>query len=235
MALKVIGAGFGRTGTLSLKTALEKLGYVKTHHMLEVFPSAKQVRLWNGIGKGETPDWDAVFEGYQACVDFPASAHYKALLAHYPDAKVILTVRDVDKWYLSTKRTIYRFGAIIPKWARLLIPRIGKIYSLSEGNIWTRVFDGRFEDEAHAKQVFLDHAKDVEASVPPEKLLIFEVAQGWEPLCKFLDVPIPEEAFPRLNDTASMRRMQTIMQIAFTAIPLLIAAIIFYALYTVIS
>jgi len=218
-----------------LKTALEKLGYVKTHHMLEVFPSAKQVRIWNDIGNGIAPDWDAVFDGYQACVDFPASSYYKALLAHYPDAKVILTVRDVDKWYLSTKRTIYRFGAIIPKWARWLIPRIGKIYSLSEGNIWNRVFDGRFEDEAYAKQVFRDHTEEVKATIPPEKLLVFEVAQGWEPLCTFLDVPIPDDPFPRLNDTASMHRMQTVMQIIFTAVPILIAVAIFYALYAAIN
>lgn len=235
MALKVIGAGFGRTGTLSLKSALEKLGFIKTHHMLEVLPNAKQVKLWYDIGNGVPPDWESVFEGYQACVDFPASAYYQELLSHYPDAKVILTVRDVDKWYLSTQRTIYRFGTIIPKWPRLLIPRIGKIYSLSEGNIWNRVFDGRFEDEAYAKQVFLDHIDEVKANVPAEKLLVFDVAQGWEPLCAFLDLPVPDEPFPRLNDTRSMRRAQNVMQIVFMAVPALLAAAIAYGLYAVLS
>jgi hypothetical protein len=221
MGLKVIGAGFGRTGTLSLKHALETLGFTKTHHMMEVFPSAKQINHWHAIGNGEKPDWDTVFEGYQACVDFPAATYYKDLMAHYPDAKVILTVRDADRWYDSTRNTIFRFGAIIPKWVRILVPRAGKIYKMSEGNIWTRVFKDRFEDEAFAKSVFVNYVEQVKRDVPEEKLLVFNVKQGWEPLCSFLGTTVPGEAFPHLNDTASMRRVQAIMQIVFTAIPVL--------------
>lgn len=235
MALKVIGAGFGRTGTLSLKAALEKLGFVKTHHMLEVIPNSKQVNYWYEIGEGGKPDWDSVFEGFEACVDFPASSYYKELLAHYPDAKVILTVRDADKWYQSTINTIYRFGTITPKWARALFPRIRKTQSLADNNVWRRVFDDRFEDEDYAKQVFHDHTAEVKASVPSEKLLVFEVAQGWEPLCAFLEVPVPDEPFPRLNDTASMRRVQNIMLVAFTAVPILVAVGGLYGLYAILT
>jgi hypothetical protein len=231
MALKIIGAGFGRTGTLSLKVALEKLGYDKTHHMEEVLTNGGQVRLWHDIGAGKTPDWDHVFEGCQACVDFPASTYYKELFAHYPDAKVVLTVRDVDRWYQSTFDTIYRFRSIYAKWARALIPAVRKRYELVESTVWDRVFDGRFEDKTYAKQVFLDYIEDVKNHIPKDRLLVFEVAEGWEPLCEFLGLPVPGDPFPRLNDTATMRRMQNIMQAVFTAIPLLVFGGLAYGIY----
>ena len=235
MGLKVIGAGFGRTGTLSLKAALEILGFMKTHHMLEVLPSSKQTNLWYDIGKGLPPDWDEVFEGYQACVDFPASSYYKELQAHYPDAKVILTIRDVDKWYNSTLNTIYRLANIVPKWVRILIPRVHKSHELAQGNVWNKIFEGRFEDEAYAKQVFLNHIAAVEANVSEDKLLIFEVSQGWEPLCTFLDVPVPDRPFPRLNDTASVQRALTLMRTLFITVPVILVAGIAYAIYAAFS
>ncbi|MEO1029694.1 MAG: sulfotransferase family protein [Pseudomonadota bacterium] len=135
MALKVIGAGFGRTGTLSMKAALEQLGYVKTHHMLEVMPSKDQRKHWLAIAQGERVDWDEVFEGFEASVDFPSSTYYTELLEKYPEAKVILTVRDPDKWYVSASNTIYAIGKAIPGWARKVFPPIrdNKTSSLSSG------------------------------------------------------------------------------------------------------
>ncbi len=231
MPLKIIGAGFGRTGTLSLKAALEQLGYVKTHHMLEVLSSSNQTKLWNAIGNGEAPNWDFVFDGFEACVDFPASPYYKELMAHFPDAKIILTVRDVDKWYKSTSRTIYRLSTIIPKWARVLIPKVGNMHNLAQRNVWQKVFNGRFDDEDYAKTIFQNHIQEVKAIVPSEKLLVFEVSQGWEPLCAFLELPVPDGPFPHLNDSARMLRIQKYLQFAFTIIPMLLILVILAGLY----
>ena len=99
MTLEVIGAGYGRTGTLSLKIALETLGYNKTHHMVEVLPDAQQLEEWHAISLGGTPNWEQLFEGYSACVDFPSSAYWRELAQHYPSAKIILTTRSFESWY----------------------------------------------------------------------------------------------------------------------------------------
>ena len=128
--------------------------------------------------------------------------------------------------------TLYRFKYIVPKWARLLIPPVRKRYELIQYNVEARAFKNQQEPNPdHFKQIFLDHIEDVKTHVPDDQLLVFEVAEGWEPLCDFLDVPVPDEPFPRLNDTASMRRMQNIMQAVFTAIPILVVGGVAYGIY----
>ncbi len=208
MTLKVIGAGFGRTGTLSMKAALETLGYDKCHHMVEVLMPKDQTQLdyWDQVGKGEQPAWDKIFDGYQACVDFPSSVYWKELADTYPDAKVVLTVRDFESWYKSATNTIYAVGKKQPAWTRL-IPKPRKIDRMTRNIIWDGKFDGKFEDKAHAEKVWTQHIEDVKAYLPQERLLVFEVKDGWEPLCNFLGVPVPEGDFPRVNDTAQFQEM----------------------------
>lgn len=208
MGLKVIGAGFGRTGTLSMKAALEKLGYDKCHHMVEVLMTDDQTQLdyWDAIGKGERPGWDKVFEGYQASVDFPSCNYWKELAETYPDAKVVLTVRDFESWYKSATGTIYAVGKKQPAWTRL-IPKPRKIDRMTRNIIWEGKFHGRFEDKAYAEKVWNDHIAEVKAGLPPERLLVFQVKDGWEPLCKFLGVPVPDVSFPRVNDSAQFHKM----------------------------
>jgi len=206
MALKVIGAGFGRTGTLSMKAELERLGYRKCHHMTEVFSSAAQVDHWHAIALGETPDWDAIFEGYEASVDFPSSAYWRELAAHYPDAKVVLTLRDADSWYESARQTIWAITLAMPGWAKLLVPRARKIDTMVRTLIWKNVFDDRFEDAAHAKAVYARHIEEVKAALPPERLLVMHVKEGWGPLCAFLGHELPDTPFPRVNDTAAFQK-----------------------------
>ena len=218
MALKVIGAGFGRTGTLSMKAALEKLGYLKTHHMLDVSPNKQQTEYWHQIAMGEPPDWDAVFAGYEASVDFPSCSYYKDLLAHYPEAKVVLTIRDPDRWYTSASNTIFAIGNATPTWAKKLVPRIRQITQMVDGTVWNRVFNGRFEDEAYAKQVFRDHIEQVKVDVPADKLLIFEVKDGWEPLCAFLDKDVPDTPFPHANDTEQFKKFIRKTKRSFTGL-----------------
>lgn len=205
MALKVIGAGFGRTGTLSMKAALETLGYTKCHHMMEVFPSDFQLDSWHAIGMGEKPDWHAIFYGFQASVDFPSAAYWRELSQHYPDAKVILTTRSFDSWYESASETIYPVTEKIPGWMSV-IPKVRKIKKMTRNAIWDRVFDGRFEDRDHARKVFEQHEADVKATIPADRLLVFHPKEGWGPLCAFLGEPVPDTSFPNVNDRADFRK-----------------------------
>jgi hypothetical protein len=206
MALEVIGAGFGRTGTLSLKLALEQLGYMKCHHMMEVMRSDAQADYWKAIGEGKPTDWDKVFDGFKACVDFPASVYYRELFAKYPDAKVVLTVRSADSWWASASETIFAIGKAVPPWLKAIVPRFGKIFAMHDAVLGQKLFKGGMHDEASAKATFNSHIAEVKAAIPPERLLVYEVKQGWAPLCAFLGKPVPEAPFPNVNDSAEFKR-----------------------------
>lgn len=230
MTLKVIGAGFGRTGTLSLKGALVTLGFVKTHHMENVMSDGRQIDLWHDIAFGKPPQWDAVFDGYQAAVDFPSSAYYKELLAQYPDARVVLTVREFDSWYKSAASTIYAVGITFPNWLKVLVPRFGKTFEMVDRAIWHGVFDGRFEDKDHVREVFEQHIEQVKAHVPANQLLVYQVKEGWQPLCEFLGCDVPVEDFPHLNDTAAFQnRLRALRVIRWlpAAIGILLVVVLF--------
>jgi Sulfotransferase domain len=213
--VKVIGAGFGRTGTMSLKVALETLGFDPCYHMTEVFANPEHTGFWISAWRGESADWDGVLGGYEAAVDWPACTFYEELMERHPEAKVILSVRDPERWYESVRNTIYELSVAIP---RHPIYRIGyEIVSffvfrgsgnvdLADEIIWQGTFDGRFEDKDYAIEVFERHNAEVQRRVPGDRLLIYDVKAGWEPLCEFLGVEVPDEPFPRTNDTAQMRR-----------------------------
>ena len=201
MALKVIGAGFGRTGTLSLKEALEKLGYGPCHHMKEVFKNADQTEYFYLASMGEKVDWDEVFKDYNSAVDWPAAAYYKELSDKYPDAKVILGMRDANSWYDSASTTIYLMSQNFPKWIRLILPRADKLFKMIDKTVFGEPFSYRFENRESAVQVFNDHVEEVKKVIPEEKLLMHSAKDGWEPLCAFLDVPVPEEPYPWVNDS----------------------------------
>jgi hypothetical protein len=215
MAIRVIGAGLGRTGTLSLKTALEMLGFDKCHHMIEVFQNPAQIDYWDAAGMGRPVDWDALFTGYQAIVDYPGCRYYRQLLAHYPDAKVLLTVRDPDAWYESARETIYAISTArresgpppsSPPPFGMAPEQMQRIGQMVVRDVWQGDFGGRFEDKAHAIEVYKRHNAAVQENVPAEKLLVYQVKEGWEPLCKFLGVPVPEGTpFPHVNDRESFK------------------------------
>ena len=205
MSIKVIGAGFGRTGTLSLKTALEELGFEKCYHMVEVIANPKHAPVWNQAIDGKPVDWDALFEGYQATVDWPGCSFYRELMQHYPDAKVLLSVRDPERWYTSTLETIYKFNH---NPMMLFIPAARHTTQIAHQLIWKNTFHGQFENQQYAIDVFNQHIATVKRTVPGDRLLVYDVKQGWEPLCQFLDVPIPEDkAFPHLHDRESMQNI----------------------------
>lgn len=196
MPLQVIGAGLGRTGTMTLKTALEMLGLGRCHHMVEVFQDPAQIPFWRAAAGGEAVDWDAGFAGYRCAVDWPSAHFWRATTAHYPDAKVILSRRDPQRWYESMSETILKAMAMYPA------PVAGEAehpMRFASMIVAEQTFGGDFGREA-VVAAFERHNAAVIAAIPPERLLVFEAAQGWEPLCAFLGVPVPATAFPRTNN-----------------------------------
>ena len=190
--LKVIGAGFGRTGTLSVKTALEELGFSPCYHMVEVFNKPGAEEQWEAVARGEPVDWNTIFAGYRASVDWPACTFYKEQMQIYPDAKVLLTIRDPEKWYESAMSTI--FSGVRSRLAESTHAQ------MVNALVWEGTFNGRFEDKDYAVAVFNRHIEEVKHYVPAEKLLVYNVKEGWEPLCAFLGVAVPDIPFPHLND-----------------------------------
>ena len=223
MALEVIGAGFGRTGTASLREALEHLGFVKCHHMFSLGEQRSLVRAWHDVALNGARNWDEIFEGYRATVDWPSTGYYKELMEHYPDARVVLTVRDPDRWYESTRETIYAVHVSMPGWLKRLPPMsIGS--AMIRTIIWDGQFQGRFEDPQAARAIFEQHIEDVTAAVPPERLLVFRVSEGWGPLCEFLNVPIPQDRpFPHVNERSAMNRFLLVLRLV-RKLPYILAA-----------
>jgi hypothetical protein len=193
--LEVIGAGFGRTGTLSLKLALERLGFGPCHHMIELIDDQEQLDLWSRVAEDGTADWDMVYRDFRSTVDWPGVTFWRQLVGHYPDAKVILTVRDPQSWYESACESIYRARSFLAD-----DPLSRQRRDIVGRTVWDGTFGGRFEDAEHAMAVFGEHNDEVRREVPAERLLEFQVKQGWGPLCDFLGVPVPDEPFPRSND-----------------------------------
>ena len=216
MALQVIGAGLGRTGTLSLKGALEELGFGPCYHMIELLTHPEQISYWEAASRRETVEWDTLFEGYRSAVDYPAARYYRELMEQYPDAKVILTLRDPEGWWESARETIYQAGRPAPGQEGGPPPQMpfpgdpqlfARIFSMVQRDVWEKDFGGRFEDREHAIEVFNRHTAAVRERVPADRLLVYQVREGWEPLCRFLGVPIPEgKPFPRLNDREVFRK-----------------------------
>ncbi len=204
MALSVIGAGFGRTGTLSLKVAIEKLGIGRCYHMFEVLERPDHAGMWHAIAFGQPPDWGRLFQDFQATVDWPACRYWRELAMHYPEAKVLLSVRDPQAWHRSMSETLFpamqmKTREDVPEAVKLQLAMARKI-ALED------TFGGRVDQE-HATAVFRRHIETVQATIEPRRLLVFEVSQGWGPLCRFLNVPEPNEPFPHLNETAAIREV----------------------------
>ena len=198
MGLKIVGAGFGRTGTNSLKLALEQLGFGPCHHMFEVADHPEQLPYWQAAARGDLPDWDALFADYGSCIDWPAARYWREIAAHYPDAKVLLSVRPAEKWIKSVHATIYpamfERGEAVPAETRA---RRDMAYEI----IVEQTFGGRLDDAEHAMATFRAHTAEVRAVIAPKRLLVYDVAEGWEPLCEFLGVAMPDGPFPRINSS----------------------------------
>jgi hypothetical protein len=197
--MDVIGAGFGRTGTLSLKVALEQLGLGPCAHMLPLIGDEEHSQLFLRAAAGDRASLDKALDGYRSTVDWPGVYFWKELIGAYPDAKVILTVRDPEKWYASAERTIWAANNAPAE------PGMEYFRQMCDATNWHGTFGGRFGDRDHAIRVFTEHIDEVRRTVEPDRLLEYEIGQGWQPLCDFLGRPVPAQPFPRLNDTASFQ------------------------------
>ncbi|SDH56180.1 Sulfotransferase family protein [Sinosporangium album] len=219
--VKVIGAGFPRTGTTSMKAALERLGFSPCYHMIEVLTHPDHVDRWLDVAAGKIAtreDWDRVWTGgYQATQDWPASHYWRELAEVYPEAKVVLTVRDPQAWYRSMRMLVSATNHSdspegLPEPIRQafssmdrLRPSLNTIGQTYFGPEWH--FGEDMKDAELAVAAFHRHVATVRDSIPAERLLVFDVREGWEPLCAFLGVDVPaEEPFPHLNDAESMRQ-----------------------------
>lgn len=192
MSLRVIGAGLGRTGTLSLKTALERLVGGPCYHGSEVFTRPEHVDLWNSAARDESVDWDALFDGFQATVDWPAAAFWEEISTAFPEAVILLSTRDsVDSWYKSAHETIFQYAAIAD--------------SNPVTKMFATVLDARFTEEIDdpeaVKAAYERHNAHVRATAPSGRFVEWTPKDGWGPLCEALRVPVPDEPFPRLNTT----------------------------------
>ncbi|MGW4640011.1 sulfotransferase family protein [Sphaerisporangium sp. NPDC004334] len=214
--LTVIGAGFPRTGTSSMKAALQRLAFGPCHHMFDVMTNPGLTQRWAALATSDTADWEHLFEGFRSAVDWPASHFWRELAAKYPAAKVILTVRDPHAWYASMQMLIANGPA--RQLSENMPPEAADLYTsmvtmsplldrmVREALDSDRPFREGLPDEKAAIAAFERHTATVKESLPPERLLVFDVREGWEPLCRFLGVDVPAgEPFPHLNDGKSMR------------------------------
>lgn len=188
MPLSVIGAGMPRTGTTSLKVALDQLGFGPCMHMIELFPRPDLWPLWGKALKGEPVDWEEVFQGFRSTTDVPGCLVYRRLAEHYPEAKLILTLRDADSWYASTQATVLGSWEGRPSGAMTLPKILG----------WDPE-DPALHDRDAMIARFEAHNAEVLATIPPERLLVFRTGDGWGPLCGFLGVPVPDAPYPKAN------------------------------------
>jgi len=198
LALEIIGAGFGRTGTNSLKLALEHLGFGPCHHMFEIRDNPALLPDWEAVARGEPPDFDKLFAGYRSQVDWPGVRYWRELAATYPDAKVILTVRDPDAWFDSVQATIAPFVAARGTHASAHANALGE---MAYRVVVLPTFGDRISDRAYATRVFREHIAAVQAEIPEPRLLTFDLREGWKPLCDFLGVEAPDIPFPKTNSS----------------------------------
>lgn len=186
MPMKVIGTGFGRTGTDSLREALTILGFGPCHHMFEVNTNPEQKARWRAMVAGGPRDWESLFEGYTACVDWPSAHYWRELIAAYPDARVILTWRSPESWWTSISETLLKVDSSDPA-------------SLGRALIAEQVFGGRMTDRDHAIAIYKAHVEAVMTEVPPGRLLVHRIGDGWPALCAHLGVSVPDQPYPRAN------------------------------------
>jgi len=194
MTLEVFSAGFGRTGTMSLKLALEEIGLGPCHHMDEVLADPeRQIAFWSAAYAGR-PDFEAIYSGYRTAVDWPTAAYWRELAAAYPQAKVLLSTRSAESWCDSFSGTILSILLAPETWPEPARPWLEMVTDV----VVDRSLGGKTErDDLIA--AFQAQEAAVKAEIAPERLLVFDVRQGWEPLCRFLGKPVPSSPFPRTN------------------------------------
>ena len=195
MSLKVIGANFGRTATMSLKQGLEILGFEKCYHMSEVVVHPEHTDLWLDAWRG-IDIWKTLFTGYKAAVDWPAAAFWPELMHVYPEAKIVLSIRDAEEWYESARNTIFRsMDSSLPPQDESLRNRIEMLKEI----IVDGTFDGDLKDRGRCIKIYKENIERCRSEVPSYRLIEFDASLGWEPLCRGLGCRIPQQPYPHVN------------------------------------
>ncbi|MCB9760362.1 MAG: sulfotransferase family protein [Alphaproteobacteria bacterium] len=208
--MKLIGAGFGRTGTTSTQAALEQLLGRPCYHMEVVLKNDPHLDAWHGLATDGAMDWRSLLADFGACVDFPICLYYEELMALYPDAPVLLTERDPEAWWASWKKLMNLVSGM--RFMGRIVPRARRAIQFIDGIVLDPVFGGEMEKDS-AIRAYLAHNERVKRTVPSERLLVYEVTQGWEPLCALLDVPVPDTPFPHL--ASGVGRARQVLEDAF--------------------
>jgi hypothetical protein len=191
MTLRVVGAGLGRTGTMSLKLALERLLGAPCYHMSEVFAHPEHVALWHAAARDEPVDWHALFAGYAAAVDWPAGSFWPEVSAAFPEAILLLSTRSAESWWRSASQTIFPISA----------KAAGTPWHAMWLELAHRRFTPHLDDREAAIAAYERHNADVRARAPKQRLLEWTAQDGWGPLCRALGAPVPDEPFPHANST----------------------------------
>ena len=203
MSLRVVGAGLGRTGTHSLKVALEQLLGAPCYHMYEVLGKPDAIATWHAAARGEMPDWNAFLDGYAAAVDWPAAAFWREILAANPDAVVLLSVRaDAETWWKSADATIFEISRREPPPDPMIAAQLAMVLDLLRER-----FCAEWPDETACKRAYDAHNAAVRAEVPSDRLVEWQPGDGWGPICDALGLPVPAEPFPHLNSTEEFRAL----------------------------
>jgi hypothetical protein len=218
--MKLIGAGFGRSGTMSIKAALDQLGMGPCYHMRIALPRFWQLRVFMRAWKGEKVNWKRFFRGYNSIVDWPACSFYKELMVEYPEAKILLNVRDPGKWYDSMHETIWEIVKVFPFW----FPPITRKFH--DEIIWKGNLRGEFENRGKTIQIYKEWIEEVKRVVPPERLLVYEVTEGWKPLCDFLGYPVPDKPFPHINERKKFIRLIGLLKVLNWFVPVMIIVLL---------
>jgi hypothetical protein len=208
VVLQVIGAGFGRTGTLSTRAALERLTGGRCYHMFEALSHPEHLGAWLAADEGRPEELSEVLADYSCTVDWPGCSLWAELMELFPESKVLLSVRPAERWWASYEQTVHQLMLRdLPDPES--VPADFYLLSLFGSRLTKRSFPAGYADLGREDFIaaYERHNAEVRAGVPDGRLLEFDVSQGWEPLCEFLELPVPDEPFPRLNDTAGFRAL----------------------------
>jgi len=201
--MKLINTGLGRTGTTSLKAALEMLGIAPVFHAPDLFTNTKYLDVWEAACEGQTIDWRTFFADYEVA-DWPVAFFYKEIIKAYPEAKVMITVRDPEEWFKNFKAVWQQVLSI-----NLPIPRLQRLRRFIRLRMMEEFFEGKGNDKAQMVCFFENYVEGVKEFVPADKLLVYNVTEGWEPLCEFLEVDVPQQAFPNANKGGGFKEFVT--------------------------
>jgi len=215
--MKLIGAGFGRSGTMSIKAALEQLGCGPCYHMKITLKRYHHMRFFMRAWTGKKVNWKKFFRRYQSVVDWPTCTFYRELMTEFPDARVLLNIRDPESWYESMKETIFAIQPAFPWWFPGIVRR------MHDEIIWGGSLKGVFEDREKTLAVYRQYIEDVKSTVPAGRLLVYNVNEGWKPLCDFLGVPVPEgKSYPHINERKSFKQLILLLKILNWIVPLVV-------------